>query len=415
MRQNGSECAGKGWVAFIESNTTGTGRLFASRTAAHGYRPVILAEDPNRYPYIKQDRIPEVVCATASITALEQGLKMLSRKAVISGVFSSSEYFIENAAMMAREWNLPGADPASLRVCRNKGTQRRSLHAAGLNTPRFVVVNSVEAAVAALKTTKLPAVVKPTLGSGSVGVKLCRTPAEAAAHADLLLQQKVNERGMPLPAEILVEEYVTGDEFSVEILGGKIIGITRKHVSREPFFVETGHDFPAAIPPGTRQQISTTVRRALQQMGLVWGPAHIELRLTDAGPTIIEINPRLAGGFIPEIVRLALGVDMIDETLKMVVGASSEIRPAQARHASIRFLIPDQAGTIAAITGIPEAWKVEGVADIQLYRKAGDAVQIRHDFRDRIGHVITWGNSEGEAAGRAEIARNRIAIETRTQ
>ena len=405
----------KGWVVFIESNTTGTGRLFTSRTAAHGYRPVILAEDPNRYPYIQQDRIPEVVCATGSIAALEQALKMLSRKAVISGIFSSSEYFIENAARMAREWNLPGADPESLKICRNKGTQRRSLCAAGLNTPRFAVVDSVEAAVAALKTIKLPAVVKPTLGSGSVGVKLCRTPAEAAAHAGLLLQQKVNERAMPLPAEILVEEYVTGDEFSVETIGGEIVGITRKHVSQEPFFVETGHDFPAAIPPGTRRQISTTVRCALRQMGLLWGPAHIELRLREAGPTIIEINPRLAGGFIPEIVRLALGVDMIDETLKMVVGAISEIRPAQARHASIRFLIPDQAGTITAVSGVPEAWKVEGVADIQLYRKADDAVQIRHDFRDRVGHVITCGNSEGQAAGRAEIARNRIAIKTRTQ
>jgi argininosuccinate lyase len=408
--------AGKGWVVFVESNTTGTGRLFASRAAARGYRPVILAEDPNRYLYIKQDRLPRVACATASIPALEQELKMLGRKAAVSGIFSSSEYFIENAALLAREWNLPGADPESLKICRNKATQRRSLRAAGLNTPRFAVVSSIAAAVAALKTIQLPAVIKPTLGSGSVGVKLCRTPAEAAAHAGILLQQKVNERAIPLPAEILVEQYVIGDEFSVETLGGKIVEITRKHVSQEPFFIETGHDFPATIPQETRRRISATVRRALRYMGLLWGPAHIELRLTEAGPTIIEINPRLAGGFIPEIVRLALGVDMIDETLKMVIGAISEIRRlAQARHASIRFLIPAKAGTITAVTGIAEARKVEGVADIQLYRKAGDVVQIRHDFRDRIGHVITCGNSESQAAGRAEMARSRIAIATRTQ
>ena len=51
-----------------------------------------------------------------------------------------------------------------------------------------------------------------------------------------------------LPDEVLIEEYLQGPEYSVEIFGGEIIGITRKYLSREPYFVEIGHDFPAQAP-----------------------------------------------------------------------------------------------------------------------------------------------------------------------
>jgi argininosuccinate lyase len=86
------------------------------------------------------------------------------------------------------------------------------------------------------------------MGSGSVGVRLCRSRHDAHAHAEDLLRRTVNERGEPEPPDVVIEEYVRGPEFSVEVLCGRAIGITAKHLSAEPYFVETGHDFPAPLP-----------------------------------------------------------------------------------------------------------------------------------------------------------------------
>jgi biotin carboxylase len=182
-------------------------------------------------------------------------------------------------------------------------------------------------------------------------------------------------------------------------------------VSPEPFFVETGHDFPADLSSQMRDSIVAAAKKALQSLGLTWGPAHVELRLTTAGPAIVEINPRLAGGYIPEIVRLATGVDMICETLKLVVGTIPDIGPITNDHASIRFITPGDEGIIRRFAGLEQAWEVEGVTDVQAYRRISEPFQIQHDFRDRIGHVITRGRSAMIAARAAESARTKIRVE----
>ena len=56
-------------------------------------------------------------------------------------------------------------------------------------------------------------------------------------------------------------------------------------------------------------------------------PPKADYALTAKGPAIVEINPRLAGGFIPEIVRLASGIDIVREAIRLVVGEKTEIQP----------------------------------------------------------------------------------------
>jgi argininosuccinate lyase len=402
-------------VIFIESNTSGTGRLFAQAAEGYGYRPVLLAETPERYPYLKQDSVAFYQCNTSSLSDLCSTVDLLSRETEVAGIFSSSEYFIETAAAVAQKFGLSAADPAALQSCRNKWVQRKLLQSAGLNVPAFERLTSLADAREALQRIPLPVVLKPTMGTGSVGVRLCSTADEVLEHAVHLLARTVNERGMAVPSELLLEQFVQGPEYSVETFGGEVIGITRKHVSPEPFFVELGHDFPAVLALPIKEQILATVKHALRAMGLGWGPAHIELRLAESGLTIIEINPRLAGGFIPEIVRLALGVDIIRQTVRQVVGDKPELSPRQSAYASIRFLVPAASGIIRNFAGLDEAWKVEGVKDIQTYRKVGDRVQLENDFRDRIGHLISCADLQLSAVQSAELARSKIQVQVEPQ
>jgi biotin carboxylase len=398
------------WLVFIESNTSGTGRLFAKLAADCGYRPVLLAGLPERYSYLKLDSVPYLKCDSSSSESLYNAMQGLSREAPVAGVFSSSEYFIETAATLAAGCGLPGADPAALRNCRNKWLQRQRLREGGFNTPEFERVTSCGEAVRALQRIPLPVVVKPTLGTGSVGVKLCRTVDDVKDHAAVLLSRTTNERGMPISPEILVEEYILGQEYSAEVFGGAVIGITKKHVSAEPFFVELGHDFPANLEAVAQDSIGREVEGALRSLGLMWGPIHVELRLAKKGPTIIEINPRLAGGFIPEIVRIAYGIDLIKETVRLVTGQVPSILPEHNDHASIRFVEVQDAGNIQEIEGVSEAVAMDGVVDAQMYKKVGDRIQKENDFRDRIGHVIARADSEARAAVLAESARGRIRV-----
>jgi argininosuccinate lyase len=152
-----------------------------------------------------------------------------------------------------------------------------------------------------------------------------------------------------------------------------------------------------------------TALRALAALNLGWGPAHIELRLTEDGPKIIEVNPRLAGGFIPELVRLASGVDLITATVKQVIGQKPSLTPQENQFASIRFIIAERDGKLAAINGLPEARRVPGVIRVETYNGAGHT-HLRGDFRDRLGHVIALGETNEAARVAAETAHAEVAL-----
>jgi biotin carboxylase len=143
---------------------------------------------------------------------------------------------------------------------------------------------------------------------------------------------------------------------------------------------------------------------------LGWGPAHIEIRDTSRGAAIVEINPRLAGGFIPELVRLATGIDLIRATLQLATGDQVGVQRTVDRHASIRFIMCPADGILSAVEGATMESMENTLADIRMYRQPGERVGIHYDFRDRIGHVIASAARGAEARAVAAAARDRIHV-----
>ena len=205
--------------------------------------------------------------------------------------------------------------------------------------------------------------------------------------------------GLPPQDAVLVEEYLSGAEFSVETFDDRVVGVTRKHLGPLPFFVETGHDFPAPVAPAVAAALGATATAALRALGLGWGPAHVELRLSRGGePRVIEVNPRLAGGMIPRVVQEATGIDLIGATVARAVGRPAPRVPLRSGAASIRFLVADSEGLLTAVDGVAEARRVPGVVEVGLTREPGQIIVPRHSFQDRIGYVIATGTDSTSAA-----------------
>ncbi|HET7232616.1 MAG TPA: ATP-grasp domain-containing protein [Longimicrobium sp.] len=397
----------RGVLLFIESNTSGTGRLFIRTAREMGYHPVLVTTRPAKYAFLSGAEAPEVLLVPGVDEDTLEPLLRARFGGGVAGITSSSEYFIATAAALAARFGVPGPDAASVRAARDKSWQRRALSEAGLPAPEFRVVASASQAQAAAREIGVPVVVKPVDGSGSVGVRACGSAADAGGHAASLLADAAAAGQAP---RVLVEAMVHGPEFSVEVFSARVVGITRKHLGRPPWFVEAGHDYPAAVPPATARALEDTVIRATAVLGLGWGPLHWELRMRGPDAVAIEVNPRLAGGFIPELVRHAQGIDLIRETLRLVVGEAPEVEPLRHRHASIRFLFAPGEGRLEAVEGVDEARAAEGVVDVALYRPVGDLLEIRGDFRDRIGHVIACMDGSDDACRAAERGRDAIRI-----
>jgi S-sulfo-L-cysteine synthase (3-phospho-L-serine-dependent) len=249
-------------------------------------------------------------------------------------------------------------------------------------------------------------------GSGSVGVRLCATAAEVFAAAAAVLGHDESVRSLPRQDAVLVEAYADGREYSVELLHGTPVGVTRKHLGPEPYFVETGHDFPAPLAAAARGQLERTAVAALAALGLSWGAAHVELRLTPAGPVLIEVNPRLAGGMIPQLISEALGIDVIAQLVAAAAGRPGPARPGRNAAAAIRFLVTDEPGRLVKVSGELAARAVDGVVDVQLTRPPGTDVGPPRSFSDRLGYVIATAATVSAAAQAAEAGLRALTVLT---
>jgi argininosuccinate lyase len=383
--------ASAGQYVFIESNTTGTGRLCMQRARERGFQVVLLTSQPERYPFLSAELIVPHVIDTTDVDVVCARLHELRD---IAGVMSTSEYSIETAARVAARLSLVGPDAEAVRTCRHKGRLVRALERANVNVPQTFEVSSRAALEQLGPTLRFPVVVKPVSGSGSVGVRLVSDRTDLLNVGGALLAETRNQRGIPIASEILVQQYVPGEEYSVEVfsIDGRdhVLGCTKKHLGRAPFFIEMGHDFPARCSPSIEEAIRSEALRALSAVGYRSGPSHVECRLGSNGRvSIIEVNPRLAGGMIPRAMEMATGIDVMGRLIDYFAGRTVDLTPAHHRRAAIRFFVAERPGTIEAFhSPVRQPWTNGVDASFVPIYALGTRVEPKGDFRDRLAYLI---------------------------
>jgi biotin carboxylase len=372
-------------LILVEGNTTGTGLLYAKAARRLGLQPITLAADPAQYAYLAAEGIEAVRVDTDNVETLIHECSRLNATHEIAGITCARESVYATVGKLCQHFGLPGPNPVSIERSCDKFMQRQLLAEAGVPVPAYRIATNamdVERSAAAIG---LPVILKPAVGSGSSGVRLCRTADEVAEHTAYLLGGKHPWRSAP---RILVEEFAQGPYCTTEIMGHDIIGIAAADFGQPPHFVFREFTFPAPVVDDDYDRIAKVSLDCLRALCLGWGPTNVELRWTRLGPVVIEVNPRLAGTPDPQLVQLAYGIDLIAEHVKLAIGQESDLRKTRSHSAAARFLVPDRDGTLEWIGGESRAAAVPGVAEVKLYVEAKTPIHRKGDYRDWIGHVI---------------------------
>ncbi|MEU3902794.1 pyridoxal-phosphate dependent enzyme [Streptomyces goshikiensis] len=399
-------------LLFVESNTTGTGMAALRLARELDFTPVLLTGEPGRYTGLDDTGAEVVVCDTNSLPALREAVQTRFRAQEIAGITTTSDFYVPTVAELATWLGAPGNPAEAMRTCRDKAKLRETLARSGVRQPRFVVVRDAAAGVTAAAKVGLPCVVKPVDDSGSTNVLRCTSAEEVSAHVTHILARTVNARGLPTAGAALVEELADGPEYSVEMFSVEgrhhCVGITAKSVTGTPYFVEHQHLFPAPVPPAVAEELARTARAALTAAGVRSGPTHTELRLVADGPVIIEVNPRLAGGMIPEMIRLATGTGLLEQQVRAATGQEPLLEPEFARQGGIRFLIAERAGRVLAIEGADRAAAVAGVDRVTVTVRPGAEVRPAQDAYGRLGYIIATSERPEEIEDVLDAAEREI-------
>ncbi len=297
----------------------------------------------------------------------------------------ASDVAVLTVNYVAEKMGLIGNPDAYSIVTTNKYQMRQCFAEHHIPSPKFMRVDANKQYDIADFT--FPLIVKPTDRSGSRGVEKVLNEAELAQAIDRAL-------GESFAGEVVVEEFVTGREVSVESISyqGKhyVLQITDKVTTEEPYFVELEHHQPSTLPAAVQDEIRRIVPLALDALHIENGAAHSEIKImADGQLRFIEIGARMGGDFIgSDLVRLATGYDFLRATIEVALGIFTEPRITEHNYAGVYFLSKDTAHIRQYIENkdkYPQIVQAE-ITDEELHRIECSA--------DRSGYFIYQGNEK---------------------
>jgi phosphoribosylamine--glycine ligase len=289
-----------------------------------------------------------------------------------------------------------GPTLAAAAIETSKAYAKALMQRAGVPTARFGAFTEYDRAAAFIRERGAPIVVKASGLAAGKGAVVCESVDEALDHARAML---AGEAFGAAGAEIVVEEFLAGEELSVFALadGTEAVPLLPAQDHKRIGEADTGPNTggmgayaPVAISTPAlldrvRREILLPTLDALREDGNEFrGLLYAGLMLTDSGPKVIEFNARF-GDPETQVVLPLLRSSLLEPML------------AIARGGSIRGLQPDWHGgsaltTVLAAAGYPGNFRkgdeitippeVHEASDISVYH-AGTAL--------RDGRLVTTG------------------------
>lgn len=205
----------------------------------------------------------------------------------------------------------------------------------GLPTPRFVVVRRGDVLRDLPDELGLPLIMKPPHEGSTIGITKVAGYSEVAEAFELAAKYD---------DEVLAEEFITGRELTVAILGtGKdaralpIIEIRAPEgnydYQNKYFTNDTKYLCPAPIEEALSQEIQRIALASYHALGCEgWARADLMLRSSDQKPFLLEINtsPGMTDHSLVPMAAKAVGISYEDLVLQVLASARLKIKPGAA-------------------------------------------------------------------------------------
>jgi len=189
--------------------------------------------------------------------------------------------------------------------------------AAGLPTPRYAVLNVSSDLDAVCADLGLPLIVKPPHEGSTIGITKVSAANEFKAAFDI---------AAALDDSVLAEEFVTGREFTVAMLGSganarplpvvEIVAPQGNYDYQNKYFTDdTKYFCPAVLPEALTQEMQRLAVLAYRAIGCEgWGRVDFLLRESDQKPFLLEVNtsPGMTGHSLVPMAARAEGISYED-------------------------------------------------------------------------------------------------------
>lgn len=404
------------------------------------------------------DGNPDAVCASLAdvfypidlkdVKSLMQLGKDLKSQGGLDGVFTAATDFSASVAAVAEACSLPGHSLAAAVCASDKIKMRQCFEKAGVPSPRFTEIKKDDIIcsekILAKKKIHFPIAVKPCDNMGARGCKLVHKKEE-------LKEALENAVKYSRSGKAIVEEFIDGEEFSLEalVINSEIFvtAIADRHIFFPPYFVEMGHTIPSAHSKEETDELIRVFKLGIKALGLTNGAAKgdIFLRKKPVSDTnnplkntpqrtacIGEIAARLSGGYMSgwtvpyssglPVTRAAVRIALGEDVPELKQGSPFLIAPIKENIEDIKRAGILQAGfsaerawisvpgKIKKIYGLEEARTVEYVRDVLPRCYENDETVFPRNNVEKCGNVLSAAPSYNAAVNASTAAVQKIVL-----
>jgi biotin carboxylase len=403
-------------IIFIGLNKSGSSREAVKAANTLGYYTVVFTnqekqiQQRSEYKDVHQLTLVDLSNIEEIIKQIEL---LLNRGNEIMIITSFVANFVQTASMLADIYCKNYLSTEALAIMENKEKTRLFFTNQSF-TPSFTLLTKDMSMPydLAYQKVKFPAVVKCATSTGSKDVIFAENMKQ--------LEKNVNKLRSNNPSEtIIIEEYVEGDQYLVEVLVSNwkiLIGsVIKQEITKGKRFIVTGYGVLAEVPRHLEEGLLDLIESIVFSLEFQNGAFHLELRLTEDGWKLIEINPRISGGAMNKMIHAAFGYSLVEETLKLLIGETPSLVKFTNHYVFTQYVILENKGILEQVTGKGRAAATPGVVEVYVKPKRGTYVTPPLSMGHRYAYVIAKGDTLEEAENSAKQAANEITFHLRRE
>ena len=336
----------------------------------------------------------------------------LAKSLKIDGIVCyASDPSAPTAAYVAEKLGLPGNPYDSVLTLSYKDRFRKFLSDHHFKTPQSCGYSSYDEAKADLMRFKFPVMVKPVDSCGSKGITRIDSPDALRGAFQFALEFSRCKK-------IIIEEYVENN--GPQIIGD---GISRKgelvfrafgsHVFNKIApsddgspYVPIGGCWPYYKPKSVHDALHNEIQRLLLLLEMQDSSYNFEARLDrNENPILMEVGCRSGGNMIPQVLKYATGVDMVEFVVRSAMGENcEEYKMVEPNGFWAYFVVHCNSAGVLKEIKIDENFRRQHLVEFWQIRKPGEPIMAFSGSNGTLGTMALRFSSMEEM--------NRVMNET---
>ncbi|MFP3415205.1 ATP-grasp domain-containing protein [Bacillus sp. SIMBA_074] len=400
-------------IVFIETNKSGSSREAIKAAEKLNFFTVLLTKktkfinERTIFPDVHQMIFTDINDYDNIITKIE---KLNKSGKNIKGIFSFIDPFVYVAARLSERFCSNIVSTKAIHHMENKILTRNVLKELPISL-NYLIYKPTESLSSFLEKTKemnFPLIVKSPKSTGSKDVLLVKNKDQLILSIQSLLKKLPNE-------EILLEEYIDGPQYLVEILvqDGKvhIIAVIEQDITLFERFIVTGYSLLGQVDKRLYNSLFNAVNSVIQAFNMKNGACHLELRRIKDVWKLIEINPRISGGAMNDIIEIGHGINLVQETIQLMLGNKPSLNKKHYKYVYAHYLTVKSKGKLIRVTGKNRSSNYPGVEKVYIKPKKGTVLKPPTSMGHRCGYVLAASYFKTEAKKIALKAAKEISFE----